>query len=242
MGLMVSGILLGLVSFSGTSLAPTSPYTYKRPSADGTGKVYMGREIAQVMGYQGSAWLDRKNRDIEEKPQLLVEALELKPTDIVADIGAGTGYMSFKIADKVPKGQVLAVDVQPEMVQILGDRISKSAVTNIQPILSTEQDPQLTPNSINLAIFVDVYHELAHPREVMTTVAKALRPNGRIALVEYRAEDPLVFIKPLHKMSQAQARKEMSALGLQWLETKSTLPQQHLMLFTQTSASEINER
>jgi ubiquinone/menaquinone biosynthesis C-methylase UbiE len=240
MGLMVSGILLGLVSFSSTSLAPPSPYTYKRPSSDGIGKVYMGREIAQVMGYQGSAWLDRKNRDREEKPELLIEALELKPTDIVADIGAGTGYMSFKIADKVLKGQVLAVDVQPEMVQILGDRISKSSVANIQPMLGTEQDPQLTPDSINLAIFVDVYHELAYPREVMANVAKALKPNGRIALVEYRAEDPFVLIKPLHKMSQAQARKEMNELGLQWLETKSMLPQQHLMLFTQKSAPEIN--
>jgi ubiquinone/menaquinone biosynthesis C-methylase UbiE len=242
MGLVVSGICLGLLTFSVTSLATTSPYTYKRPSADGTGKVYMGREIAQVMGYQGSTWLDRKNRDREENPQLLVEALELKPTDVVADIGAGTGYMSFKIAGEVPNGKVLAVDVQPEMIQILGDRISKSAVTNIQPILSTEQDPQLTPNSINLAIFVDVYHELTYPREVMNNVAKALKSNGRIALVEYRAEDPLVFIKPHHKMSQAQTRKEMNALGLQWLETKSMLPQQHLMLFTRTSTSEVNEK
>jgi ubiquinone/menaquinone biosynthesis C-methylase UbiE len=242
MGLVVSCICLGLLTFSVTSLAPTSPYTYKRPSADGTGKVYMGREIAQVMGYQGSTWLDRKNRDREENPQLLVEELELKPTDVVADIGAGTGYMSFKIAGKVPNGKVLAVDVQPEMIQILGDRISTSGIANIQPMLGTEQNPQLTPNSINLAIFVDVYHELAYPREVMNNVAKALKPNGRIALVEYRAEDPLVFIKPHHKMSQAQTRKEMNALGLQWLETKSMLPQQHLMLFTRTSASEVNEK
>jgi ubiquinone/menaquinone biosynthesis C-methylase UbiE len=238
--LAVSCTLLGLVTFSVTSLAPTSPYTYKRPSADGIGKVYMGREIAQVMGYQGSAWLDRMNREREEKPQLLVEALELNPTDVVADIGAGTGYMSFKIADKVPQGKVLAVDVQPEMIEMLSDRISKSGVTNVQPMLGTEQDPQLTPNSINLAIFVDVYHELAYPREVMANVAKALKPNGRIALVEYRGEDPLVFIKPLHKMNQAQARKEMNQLGLQWLETKSMLPQQHLMLFTRKSAPEIN--
>jgi ubiquinone/menaquinone biosynthesis C-methylase UbiE len=240
MGLVVSGICLGLVTFSVTSLAPTSPYSYKRPSADGIGKVYMGREIAQVMGYQGSEWLDRKNRDQEEKPELLVDALELKPTDVVADIGAGTGYISFKIAPKVPQGQVLAVDVQPEMIEMLGDRISKSGVINIKPLLGTEKDPQLTPNSIDLAIFVDVYHELAYPREVMTKVVKALKPHGRIALVEYRGEDPLVFIKPHHKMSQAQARKEMNALGLQWLETKSMLPQQHLMLFTRKSTPEAN--
>jgi ubiquinone/menaquinone biosynthesis C-methylase UbiE len=232
MGFVVSGLVLGLITFSVTSLAPSSPYTYKRPSFDGTGKVYMGREIAQVMGYQGSEWLERKDRAQEEEPQKLIEALALKPTDVVADIGAGTGYISLKIASKVPQGQVLAVDVQPEMIKMLGDRISQSHTSNVKPILSTEQDPNLTPNSIDLAIFVDVYHELAYPREVMTAVAKALKPNGRIALVEYRGEDPKVFIKPHHKMTQAQARKEMASMGLTWQETKSILPQQHLMLFT----------
>jgi ubiquinone/menaquinone biosynthesis C-methylase UbiE len=232
MGFVVSGLVLGLITFSVTSLAPSSPYTYKRPSFDGTGKVYMGREIAQVMGYQGSEWLERKDRAQEEQPQKLVEALALNPTDVVADIGAGTGYISLKIASKVPQGQVLAVDVQPEMIKILGDRISQSHTSNVKPILSTEQDPNLSPNSIDLAIFVDVYHELAYPREVMTAVAKALKPNGRIALVEYRGEDPKVLIKPHHKMTQAQARKEMESMGLTWQETKSMLPQQHLMLFT----------
>jgi ubiquinone/menaquinone biosynthesis C-methylase UbiE len=232
MGFVLSGLVLGLITFSVTSLAPSSPYTYKRPSFDGTGKVYMGREIAQVMGYQGSEWLERKDRAQEEQPQKLIEALALNPTDVVADIGAGTGYISLKIASKVPQGQVLAVDVQPEMIQMLGDRISQSHTPNVKPILSTEQDPNLTPNSIDLAIFVDVYHELAYPREVMTAVAKALKPNGRIALVEYRGEDPKVFIKPHHKMTQAQARKEMASMGLTWQETKSMLPQQHLMLFT----------
>jgi ubiquinone/menaquinone biosynthesis C-methylase UbiE len=232
MGFVLSGLVLGLITFSVTSLAPSSPYTYRRPSFDGTGKVYMGREIAQVMGYQGSEWLERKDRAQEEQPQKLIEALALNPTDVVADIGAGTGYISLKIASKVPQGQVLAVDVQPEMIQMLGDRISQSHTPNVKPILSTEQDPNLTPNSIDLAIFVDVYHELAYPREVMTAVAKALKPNGRIALVEYRGEDPKVFIKPHHKMTQAQARKEMASMGLTWQETKSMLPQQHLMLFT----------
>ncbi len=232
LGLVTGSILLGLVTFSVTSLAPASPYTYKRPSFDGTGKVYLGREIAQVMGYQGSEWLERKDRAQEEQPEVLVEALGLKPTDVVADIGAGTGYISLKIASKVPQGKVLAVDVQPEMIKMLGDRISQSRLTNVTPILATEQDPNLSPNSIDLAIFVDAYHELAYPREVMTAVAKALRPNGRIALVEYRAEDSKVFIKPHHKMTQAQARKEMAEIGLKWQETKSVLPQQHLMFFT----------
>lgn len=214
------------------SLAPASLYTYKRPSFDGTGKVYMSREIAQVMGYQGSEWLERKDRAQEEQPEVLVEALGLRPTDIVADIGAGTGYVSLKIASKVPQGKVLAIDVQPEMIKMLGDRISQSGLTNITPILGTEQNPNMSPNSIDLAIFVDAYHELAYPREVMTAVVKALKPNGRIALVEYRAEDPKVFIKPHHKMTQVQARKEMAGVGLKWQETKSVLPQQHLMFFT----------
>jgi ubiquinone/menaquinone biosynthesis C-methylase UbiE len=232
LGLVVGGVVLSLATCSVTSLAPASPYSYKRPSFDGTGKVYVGREIAQVMGYQGSEWLERKDRAQEEQPQTLIEALALKPTDIVADIGAGTGYISLKIASKVPKGKVLAVDVQPEMIKMLGDRISQSGLTNITPILATEQDPNLSSTRIDLAIFVDAYHELAYPREVMTAVAKALKPNGRIALVEYRGEDPKVFIKPHHKMTQAQARKEMEAIGLLWQETKSVLPQQHLMLFT----------
>ena len=236
LGLVVSGVVLSLATCSVTSLAPASPYTYKRPSFDGTGKVYMGREIAQVMGYQGSEWLERKDRAQEEQPEVLVEALGLKPTDVVADIGAGTGYISLKIASKVTQGKVLAVDVQPEMIKMLGDRISQAHLTNITPILGAEKDPNLPPNSIDLAIFVDAYHELAYPREVMTAVAKALKPNGRIALVEYRAEDSKVFIKPHHKMTQAQARKEMAEIGLKWQETKSVLPQQHLMLFAPTPA------
>jgi precorrin-6B methylase 2 len=241
-GLVVGGLFLSLVAFSVTSLAPASPYTYKRPSFDGTGKVYLGREIAQVMGYQGSEWLERKDRAQEEQPQTLVKALALKPTDVVADIGAGTGYISFKIASQVSQGQVLAVDVQPEMIQMLNDRISQSGQTNVTPILGTEQDPKLPPSSINLAIFVDAYHELAYPREVMTAVAQALKPSGRIALVEYRAEDPKVFIKPHHKMTQAQARKEMIAIGLEWQETKSVLPLQHLMLFTRPRPGTVTEK
>jgi ubiquinone/menaquinone biosynthesis C-methylase UbiE len=213
-------------------ISDSSVYSYRRPSADGIGKVYMGREIAEVMGHQGAGWLERSSRSAEEQPQKLIDALNLSPTDTVAEIGAGTGYISFQIAPRVPKGQVLAVDIQPEMIEILKTRAQSKNVSNVKPILSTEQNPNLPPNSINLAIMVDAYHEFNYPHEMMSAIAKALKPQGRVALVEYRAEDPRVFIKPHHKMSQAQVRKEMAAVGLTWQETQSVLPQQHLMIFS----------
>lgn len=210
---------------------PTDVYRYRKPSFDGMGRVYMGREISEVMGHQGAGWLERRDRVQEEKPDQLIESLSLNPTDVVADIGAGTGYISFRLAPFVAQGKVLAVDIQPEMIDILGDRISKTGVRNIQPILGTEQDPHLPPESVDLAILVDAYHEFSYPQEMMTTVVKALKPGGKVALVEYRAEDPLVFIKPHHKMTQVQAKQEMKAIGLTWRETRSSLPQQHLMIF-----------
>jgi ubiquinone/menaquinone biosynthesis C-methylase UbiE len=213
-------------------ISDSSVYAYRRPSADGIGKVYMGREIAEVMGHQGAAWLERSDRRTEEQPQKLIDALELNPTDTVAEIGAGTGYISFQMASRLPQGKVLAVDIQPEMIEILKTRIKEKNASNVKPILSTEQNPNLPPNSIDLAIMVDAYHEFNYPREMMTAIAQALKPKGRVALVEYRAEDPRVSIKPHHKMSQAQVRKEMAAAGLTWKETQSVLPQQHLMIFS----------
>jgi ubiquinone/menaquinone biosynthesis C-methylase UbiE len=207
-------------------------YTYKKPSFDGTGKVYRGREIAEVMGYQGASWLERPERMQSEQPQKLVAALALQPDDTVAEIGAGTGLISELLMEAVPEGQVLAVDIQPEMVAFLRKRLQQRHLTNIVPILGTEQSPNLPPHSIDLAIFVDAYHELAYPREMMQAVVEALKPNGRVALVEYRAEDPFVFIKPHHKMSEAQAKQEIAAVGLRWLKTDTILPQQHLLLFT----------
>jgi precorrin-6B methylase 2 len=198
---------------------------------DGIGKFYLGREIAQVMGHTGAGWLERPSRVAEEQPQKLVATLGLKPTDVVAEIGAGTGYISFQIAQLVPQGQVLAVDLQPEMIKILEFLKQERQIQQLQTILGTEQDPQLAPESIDLAVMVDAYHEFAYPQEMMRAIAQALKPHGRVALVEYRAENPFVMIKRLHKMSQRQAKKEMQAVGLTWQETKELLPQQHLMLF-----------
>ena len=198
---------------------------------DGIGKFYKGREIAHVMGHLGADWLERPERQREERTDLLLKALDLKPTDVVADIGAGTGFFTFLMAPQVPKGRVLAVDIQPEMIAYLNEGKAKRNLPNVQPIQSTEADPKLSVNSINLAIMIDAYHEFSYPREMIQHVADALKPGGRIALVEYRAEDPSVPIKELHKMSVAQATKEMKAVGLRLLKNDDRLPQQHIMFF-----------
>jgi ubiquinone/menaquinone biosynthesis C-methylase UbiE len=200
-------------------------------SHDGIGKCYMGREIAQVMGHLGAAWLDRPEREQEERPSVLIRNLGLAPADVVADIGAGTGYFSFRIAPLVPDGEVLAVDIQPEMLDILRRKRRETGLHNIEPVLGAIDDPKLAPASVDLVLMVDVYHEFSHPHEMMRAIAAALKPGGRVALVEYRAEDTRVPIKPLHKMTQDQARKEMAAVGLRWIETRDVLPWQHLMFF-----------
>ena len=206
-------------------------YGYKQPSSDGIGKVYMGREIAQVMGHQGAYWLERPSREAEERPDMAVDALGLRPTDTVADIGAGTGYMSFRMARKVPEGQVLAVDLQPEMIELLEAARDEQGIINVQPIQAEEDNPHLPSEQVDLALMVDAYHEFTAPREVMTGVVDALKPGGRVVLAEYRAENPLVMIKRLHKMSEKQVKAEMVAVGLTWVKTDDRLPQQHLLFF-----------
>jgi ubiquinone/menaquinone biosynthesis C-methylase UbiE len=209
----------------------SSYYELKEASRDGTGKFYMDREIAHVMGYQGATWLERKDREKEERTDLLIQALALQPTDVVADMGAGTGYFTFRMSPRVPKGKVLAVDIQPEMIAYLEENKAKHGAKNVETVLCTEQNPNLPPNTVDVVLLVDAYHEFSYPREVMGHIVKALKPNGRVALVEYRAEDPEVQIKPLHKMTVEQAVKEMKAVGLHLIENKTLLPQQHLMLF-----------
>lgn len=209
----------------------STAYGYKQPSSDGIGKVYMGREISQVMGHRGAYWLERPSREADERPDVAVDALNLNPTDTVADIGAGTGYMSFRMARKVPNGQVLAVDLQPEMIQLLEDAKTEQGVTNLQTIQAEEDHPHLPAGQVDLALMVDAYHEFAFPREVMAGVVDGLKPGGRVVLAEYRAENPLVMIKRLHKMSENQVKKEMAAIGLTWIKTDERLPQQHLLFF-----------
>ncbi len=206
-------------------------YSTRRPSRDGIGKVYMGREISLVMGHRGVGWLERAGRESEERPDVLVANMELSPDAAVADIGAGSGYFTFRIAALVPRGKVVAVDVQPEMLEIIDRRRRDGAFDNVETVLGSERDPRLPPESIDVALMVDAYHEFSFPREMMTALVEALRPGGRVFLVEYRAEDPTVPIKPLHKMSERQARRELEAVGLRLVENRAVLPQQHLLVF-----------
>ena len=218
-----------------SALAQTQRYQLTTPSRDGIGKAYMGREIAGVMGWQGASWLERDERQQEERGDLLLRELGLKPGMAVADIGAGTGYYARRMAPLVGSGNsggvVYATDVQPEMMQMLADGARKAGLTNIKPVLGGLQSVNLPDNSIDLAIMVDVYHELEYPFEVVESLVRALKPGGRIAYVEYRLEDPRVPIKTAHKMSEAQVRKEAAAHALVWERTASTLPWQHVVIF-----------
>ena len=205
-------------------------YHYRKPSSDGIGKVYMGREIASVMGHQGAAWLERSSRKQEEKPWKILDALELDPTDTVVDLGAGTGYLTFQLAPFVPNGTVFAVDIQPEMLDMLSFFQQDRHINNVQPILAEPTNPHV-PDGIDLVLMVDAYHELEYPHEVMRSVVDALNPGGRVVLAEYRGENPLIPIKRLHKMTERQVRRELEAVGLQWLKTDEQLPRQHLIFF-----------
>lgn len=207
-------------------------YEFDEASRDGIGKFYMGREISQVMGHRGAGWLERPERIREERTDRLLDLLELRPGMTVADIGAGTGYFSLPMAERVsPDGRVLAVDIQPEMLTIISTRMRKANMSNIVPHLGTQTDPGLPPGEVDAVLMVDAYHEFSHPREVMAGIVEALSDNGRVLLVEYRGEDPSVPIKPLHKMTVEQASREMSAAGLRLAKLHNDLPRQHVMVF-----------
>ena len=234
------GFCLALTLNTSAVFAQPSPNTERYSpvptSADGIGKSFMGREISAVMGWQGAAWLERQERDREERTDLLMEALMLKPGMVVADIGAGTGYLSRRMAPAVmPGGKVWAVDVQPEMISLLQAGAKRSGLTQIEARISAVNDVNLPASSVDLAVMVDVYHELSHPYEVIASILKALKPGGRIVFVEYKAEDPRVPIKPLHKMSEAQIKREASVFPLVWERTVNTLPWQHVVVFRKRS-------
>lgn len=212
---------------------PAANHIYQQypMTQDGIGKVYMGREIAQVMGFQGAAWLEREEREQEERTDILLRALNLKKGMVVADIGAGTGYLSRRMADSVGlQGSIYAVDVQPEMIVKLKNLTKK--YSNIKPVLSTANDIKLAANSLDMAILVDVYHELEYPFEVAQSMWAALKPGAKLVLVEYRAEDDKVPIKDIHKMTQAQVIKELTVLPFRWHNTVTSLPWQHVIVFT----------
>lgn len=232
-------VLLGLAAAVGSAAwaqpaaaNPAERYSSIPASADGIGKRYMGREISGVMGWQGADWLEREEREREERTDLLVRALQLRPGMVVADIGAGTGYLSRRMAPAVmPGGRILAVDVQPQMVSLLQAAVRQSGLQQIEPRLGAEDDVKLPAASVDLALMVDVYHELAWPHEVLASIVRALKPGGLLVFVEYRAEDPNVPIKALHKMSERQIKREAAVHPLVWVRTVGTLPWQHLVVF-----------
>lgn len=210
---------------------------------NGIGKFYMGREIAHVMGFGGATWLERSTREEEERITLLVRSLNLKPGQIVADIGAGSGVISLQMAEQLlPDGKVMAVDVQQEMLDRLRKYCDQFRVKNIEPVLGSQNQTGLKPESIDLAIMVDVYHEFEFPWEMMQDISASLKPGGRVVFVEYRKEDPAVPIKEVHKMSQAQIRLEIEQpeFGLQWVETVHLLPRQHVMIFQKSKSAGSN--
>ncbi len=213
------------------SSADTGVYTQRDASADGTGKVYMGREIAAIMGAGGAGWLDRDSRQQEENTNLAISRFPLKPNSVVADIGAGSGYYTFKVAPKVPEGKVYAVDIQDGMLQLLKENKAKLNNQNVEVIKGGEQSPNLPDGAVDLAFMVDVYHELMYPHEVLQNIRKALKPGGKLLLLEYKMEDPSVAIKLLHKMSVAQVTKELAANGFRLTYKGDFLPLQHLLVF-----------
>jgi SAM-dependent methyltransferase len=211
-------------------------YTTGPPSRDGIGKIYMGREISHVMGHLGAGWLERPERERQERTDLLIAGLSLSEDFVVADIGAGTGYFTFPVAARVPQGKVFSVDIQPEMLALIEQRKALENVVNVETVLGEADDPKLPDNEIDLAFIVDAYHEFSFPREMGERLKASLKPGGQLVLVEYRAEDPRVPIKRLHKMSEMQVKQEMAAIGLDWVRTESHLPQQHVLIFQKPRA------
>jgi SAM-dependent methyltransferase len=193
---------------------------------------YMGRRIADTMGYLGAPWLIRETRELEENPTVVLEQLGLKPGMSVCDLGCGNGFYTLLMAQKVgPTGKVYAVDIQPEMLQLLSRRAVEAKIDQIDMIHSTVKDAKLPEGKVDLLLLVDVYHEFSHPEEMLASIRKSLSPEGVIALVEFRGEDPRVPIKPLHKMTKKQILKEYQANGFRLVREFDGLPIQHLMFF-----------
>ena len=206
-------------------------YTFKRGDYNGIGKWYMGREIAYVMGFQGIGWLERSEREKEENVSSLIKNMKIKSNEVIADIGAGSGYHAFRIASLVTNGLVYAVDIQPEMLMAIEKTKEFRKVENIKTILGTEKTVELPKNSVDKILMVDVYHEFSFPVEMINSIKNALKPNGELFLIEYRAEDLKVPIKRIHKMTEKQAVKEMKAAGLVLKENIDNLPWHHCMVF-----------
>ena len=212
-----------------TSFLFSQEYTYTKPSKDGTGKYFLGREISTIMGHMGAPLLDRSSREKEERTDLVTEALNLNRTQIVADFGAGSGYFTHRIASNC--SLVYAVDIQKEMLVLNKKKMDEKNIKNVIFTLGAEKNTNLPKESIDYLIMVDVYHELEFPYEIMRDIYGVLKNNGKVVLVEYKQEDPRIMIKPLHKMSVKQIRKEMEYSGFELSQSYKNLPRQHMLFF-----------
>jgi ubiquinone/menaquinone biosynthesis C-methylase UbiE len=191
-----------------------------------------GRVIAQVMGYEGAAWLERPERESEEQPSKAIAALGITAGQVVADVGAGTGYYTVRLAERVgPTGRVFATDIQPEMLDLLRARVGRARLDNVNLVLSAAADPRLPEGLFDLVLMVDVYHELARPQEVLRRLRASLKPDGRLVLVEFRKESAWVPIREEHKMSVKEARMELEAEGYRFDRVIDVLPWQHILVF-----------
>jgi SAM-dependent methyltransferase len=208
-----------------------SRYTYKDGDPFGTGKWYMGREIAHVMGYQGMGWLVRPEREQEENTSVLLKNMDIRPEEIIADIGAGAGYHVFKMAKLATEGRIYAVDIQDEMLEEVRRKKSDGDVANVEAVKGSEKNINLPENSLDKVLMVDVYHEFSFPDQMMASVRRALRPDGKVFLIEYRGEDRSVPIKEVHKMTEEQAVLEMNSAGFRLERNLGNLPWQHCMIF-----------
>jgi ubiquinone/menaquinone biosynthesis C-methylase UbiE len=202
---------------------------------------YLGRRVAQPMGYMHMNWLSRPERIQEENPQEMLEQLHLRDGLVVCDLGSGDGYHTLQMAPRVgPSGKIIAVDIQPQMLQELSRKLAEKKLENVETVLGELWDPKLPEHAIDLVLMVDVYHEFSHPVQMLAALRKALKPDGLIALVEFRAEDPTVLIRAEHKMTKAQILKEYKANGFKVAKEYDRLPWQHLM-FMQPDESWIDK-
>ncbi|MUP46973.1 class I SAM-dependent methyltransferase [Gramella sp. BOM4] len=224
-------IALSFFQCKGQSEEDDARYTYKSGSFDGIGKYFMGREIAHVMGFQGIGWLERPEREQQENTSRLIKNMNIQPGDSIADIGAGSGYHVFKMAPLARNGVVYAVDIQPEMMEAIRKRRKSSGQENIELIKGSEKSVNLPENSVDKILMVDVYHEFSFPVEMLESMHRALKEDGKIFLIEYKGEDDTIPIKKLHKMTEAQAVKEFEANGFRLQENIGNLPWQHCMVF-----------
>ena len=196
-------------------------------------KVARKRQIAPLFGAEHADWLTRADRDATEQPEKVLDALKIPEGATVADVGAGVGYFTWRLAKRVgPKGRVIAEELQPKMLELLAENLKKREITNVEPVLGTKSDPRLPEGALDLALLVDVYHEFAEPEAMISHIRRALKPGGRLVLIEYRKEDPSIPIQPLHRMSAAEVRGEIEPVGFRFQQAMEFLPQQHILIFS----------